>query len=74
MIHFAMRKIIRNGRSKVIGIPGYVVEQLGIQPGDKFAVLFDDERKTITLQRHVSAVLGPGVIVEGVAVDTVLMP
>jgi len=74
MIHMAMRKVIRNGRSKVVGIPQYVVTQMGIQPGDHVAVLFDDERKTITLQPYTLGGVGPGVNLDGVRIDTVLMP
>lgn len=74
MIHMAMRKVIRNGRSKVVGLPQYVVNAMGIKPGDHFAVLFDDERKTITLQPYILGGQGPGVSLDGVRVDTVLMP
>lgn len=74
MIHMAMRKIMRNGRSKVIGLPHYVVERMGIKPGDNFVILFDDERKTITAQPFTLGGVGPGVSLDGVRVDTVLMP
>jgi len=74
MIHFALRKIIRNGRSKVIGIPGYVANALNVQPGDRFAVLYDDERRVITLQPYSPSTMAPDVTINGVRVDTVLMP
>lgn len=74
MIHFALRKVLRNGRSKVIGFPGYVVQAMGINPGDRFSVLYDDERQTVTLQRYTSTTVGPEVIVDGRRVDTLLMP
>jgi hypothetical protein len=74
MIHMATRKIIRSGRSKVIGLPQYVVNALGIQAGDTFVILFDDERKTITAQAFTLGGVGPGVNLDGLRVDTVLMP
>lgn len=74
MIHMAMRKIIRSGRSKVIGLPHYAVERMGIKPGDRFVVFFDDERQTITIQPYSVGGIQPGMNLDGFPVNTVLMP
>jgi hypothetical protein len=74
MIHFALRKIFRSGRSSVIGLPHYVVEAMQIKAGDRFAVLYDDERKIVVLQPYLLNSIGPGVNLDGFRVDTLLMP
>lgn len=74
MIHLATRKVFKSGRSRVLGLPDYVVRALGIVPGDVFVITFDDERKTITAQPFTLGGRGPGVNLEGQRVDTMLMP
>lgn len=73
MIHMATRKMFKSGRSRVLGVPDYVVRALGIVPGDVFVITFDDERKTITYQPFTTGGRGPGVDLGGRVVDTMMM-
>jgi hypothetical protein len=73
MFHTATRKAMRYGRSFVLTIPHAAAQALNVQRGDMFAVVFDDEQRTLTYQRLFSGEKGPKIMINGQVVDTVVM-
>jgi hypothetical protein len=70
----AVRKLMRYGRSLVLVVPHYAAKDLGITRGDVFVCTYDDERKALTYQPYTVGGRGPGVDVNGVKIDTIIMP
>jgi hypothetical protein len=74
VLHTAQRKLFKSGRSVVVGVPDYVVRKLEATPGDTFYCVFDDETNTLTYVRALRRDSGPRLTVNGVVVESTLMP
>ena len=73
MVHITQRKLQRNGKSLILGLPFLAVQKMGVTAGDIFIVTYDDERDTLTFQPYTRGGRGPGVTVDGARVETVVM-
>jgi len=74
MLHTTTRRAMRYGRSFVLTVPYYVAQQLQVAKGDTFAIVYDDEKQTLTYRRVMSGVNGPTVEIDGEQFATRLMP
>jgi antitoxin component of MazEF toxin-antitoxin module len=74
MLHTIRRRSMKCGRSLVIGIPNYVVLNLGLKAGDEFTVVYDDKKETITYLQVEPESPSVKVEVNGQVVDAVVMP
>jgi len=51
VIHQAIRKLMRSGRSLVFTLPNFAALKIGAHEGDNFIVRYDDVANTVTYQR-----------------------
>jgi hypothetical protein len=74
VVHMAIRKLMKYGRSLVLTVPNFAATKIGTKRGDLFVCTYDDERNTLTFQPYTVNGKLPGLDPKSADVDVVLMP